>query len=176
MLQIKENPTSDFSPEIPEYFVDTKPATEFLVGEIFNNQILIKPLPKESLETNSDNKSKINTAQILKKINNIRTIDEIGQLAYNWDSQGADAFAEDLVSKVREIIQNPFLKYQPDIFPTFRDSIQIEYEKKNGDYLEFEFYNNEVHILKIVNDDETEQITDSVNKIISKINEFMHES
>lgn len=75
-----------------------------------------------------------------KKSNNFRTLEEIEALQSNWNGNGADSFSVDLISKVREFVVSAII--QPDIFPTARDSIQIEYEKDNGDYLEFEFFEN----------------------------------
>ncbi|KJE25644.1 hypothetical protein LG52_3208 [Geobacillus kaustophilus] len=35
---------------------------------------------------------------------------------------------------------------QPKLFPTARDSIQLEFEKENGDYLEFELFENKIDV------------------------------
>jgi hypothetical protein len=35
---------------------------------------------------------------------------------------------------------------QPDVFPTGRQSIQFEYEKENGEYLEFEIFHDHIDI------------------------------
>jgi len=180
MLQIKENSTTDILTDIfpwsSEGVVDTKIIDYFQLQEIDENHFLTKPWPDKPLATGSDNKSRINPAQTLKKINNLDTIDEISQLTDNWDLEGASAFKEKAILTVSNLIQNPSLKYQPDIFPTFRDSIQIEYEKRNGDYLEFEIFENQITMLKIVNERETKSLFFNANKMITTINEFMHES
>ncbi len=75
-----------------------------------------------------------------KKYKNFGTLKVIEALQSNWNGYGADSFSVDLISKVREFVVSAVI--QPDIFPTARDSIQIEYEKDNGDYLEFEFFEN----------------------------------
>lgn len=40
----------------------------------------------------------------------------------------------------------------PDIFPTFRDSVQFEYEKSNGEYLEFEIFEDKIGVFCIADD------------------------
>ena len=47
----------------------------------------------------------------------------------------------EIVNKVRSIILK--LEQQPHVFPTGNESIQMEYEKDNGDYLEFELFEDE---------------------------------
>lgn len=44
------------------------------------------------------------------------------------------------------------LSVLPDIFPTFRDSIQFEHEKQNGEYLEFEIFEDKIGIFCIAAD------------------------
>ena len=52
------------------------------------------------------------------------------------------------------LLQN--LSELPDVFPTANKSIQIEYEKANGEYLEFEMFEDDrVHMFRI-NSDGTE--------------------
>lgn len=38
---------------------------------------------------------------------------------------------------------------QPDIFPTFRDSVQFEYEEPDGEYLEFEVFEDKIGVFSI---------------------------
>ena len=72
-------------------------------------------------------------------------IDKIGELQDGWNGKDANSFSKELIGKAKGIIMK--LIIQPDVFPTARDSIQFEYEKKNGDYLEFELF--ESGILKM---------------------------
>lgn len=54
----------------------------------------------------------------------------------NWNGNGAKSFDKQLLDMVREILG--LLDKQPEVFPTGCDSIQMEYEKKDGSYLEIE--------------------------------------
>lgn len=57
--------------------------------------------------------------------------------------------------KSKKIINK--LDRQPDIFIIFSNGLQFEYEKENGDYLEFEIYWNKILMLKIIGNDEVEK-------------------
>jgi len=73
-----------------------------------------------------------------KMAESLSRIDQIGALENNWNGNGAAAFSKEILAKTRELVS--LLSEQPTILPTGRDSIQLEYEKQNGDYLEFELF------------------------------------
>lgn len=58
----------------------------------------------------------------------------------NWNNNNALKFEVSHINLVKDLVNK--LTYQPSIFPTGRQSIQLEYEKVNNDYLEFEIFNN----------------------------------
>lgn len=78
--------------------------------------------------------------QLSKNFNILESIRNLKDGWFNGQIGERNAFSDELVDKVKKIISN--LKNQPEVFPTGRDSIQIEFENENGDYLEFEFYEN----------------------------------
>lgn len=65
--------------------------------------------------------------------------DSIIELKDDWNGYGAKAFNKNFVEKCREIVKG--LDEEPFIAPTANNTIQLEYENKNG-YLEFEIYSN----------------------------------
>lgn len=65
-------------------------------------------------------------------------ISEIRCLEDNWNGNGAPKFSSQLLDSVLSIVEK--LTRQPSIFPTARESIQLEYENDVGDYLEFEVF------------------------------------
>lgn len=95
---------------------------------------------------------------------------EIKQLQDNWNGNGANCFSEGILSFTMKIVMN--LLIQPAIFPTARDSIQLEYENDLGDYLELELFENER--IKMFSFDHTgksltEEINyNSINEVVSK--------
>lgn len=46
----------------------------------------------------------------------------------------------------------------PDIFFTFRDSVQFEYEKSNGAYLEFEVFEDKIGVFSISSDEREKEL------------------
>lgn len=68
------------------------------------------------------------------------TLNQIANLPDNWNNNSAKAFSDNLIIRIYNIIK--ILKPKPMIFPTANDNIQLEYEKDNGDYLEFELFEN----------------------------------
>lgn len=100
-----------------------------------------------------------------KKGKNLNKLSMISNLNDNWNGNGAKSFSLDLVAKCSYII-NEIIR-QPDIFPTGRNSIQMEYEKANGEYLELEVFEDEIYFLYVdKNEEETEGILEfDINKI-----------
>lgn len=76
-------------------------------------------------------------------------IDSFKSLQQDWNGYSAAPISKKLIDSVTYILMN--LTRQPEIFPTARNSIQLEYEKLNGDYLEFEIFedgNVNMYLLK----------------------------
>lgn len=71
-------------------------------------------------------------------LHSYQRISEIGCLEENWNGNGAPKFSSKLLDSVRSVVET--LIRQPNIFPTARESIQLEYENDMGDYLEFELF------------------------------------
>ena len=93
-------------------------------------------------------------------------------LKYNWNQNEAESINKDLIYVMRNLIYE--LNYQPEIFPTACNSIQFEYEKENGDYLEFELVSKEnVEIFEMLNNgnekhDSCKADSIEINKILDK--------
>lgn len=71
------------------------------------------------------------------------TLNAFAKFDKNWNGYGADPFNSTLLDKAKDIVST--LPYTPEIFPTARDSIQLEFSTDYGDYLEFEIF--ETHTL-----------------------------
>ena len=72
------------------------------------------------------------------------TLNDIAKLEDNWNNNGANSFSTKLIEKCRGIAMQ--LAAEPFICPTACGSIQFEYEKENGDYLEFEIYEDRIEV------------------------------
>ena len=89
---------------------------------------------------------------------NIR-LNDIAELEDNWNGHGAKAFSEGLINRCRKILNE--LVEEPFIAPTAGGSIQFEYEKENGDYLEFEIFENRIEMYSNTEEDgEIEEVWD----------------
>lgn len=77
------------------------------------------------------------THKALIQNDNLAKLRHIAMLNDNWDGYGAEPMPYDTLNKAQRLIHA--LHVQPEIFPTAAGSIQFEYEKDNGDYLEFQF-------------------------------------
>ena len=86
---------------------------------------------------------------------NILKVESFRNLTAGWNGSEVLPFKNSLLLSILHLLPN--LKFQPKIFPTGRQSIQFEYEKPNGDYLEFEIFENTVMYLSVVNDTEIEK-------------------
>lgn len=125
----------------------------------FNNIDIIP----NSVGTDNSPKQNFDTRNIdLCKIQSYETLNRIASLRDNRNQYGAKRFSKELVEYVRTIIDK--LGSQPDIFPTARNSIQLEYEKIGDFYLEFEIFGKNnikmFSILKKSNKTITKKITD----------------
>lgn len=72
---------------------------------------------------------------------------DISALQDNWNENGAKSFSRELVEKCYKILRQ--LTSEPFICPTACGSIQFEYEKENGEYLEFEVYEDRIEVFSI---------------------------
>ena len=81
---------------------------------------------------------KMMTMKPFNKRESLKRLEEIGNLPDGWNDSGARSFPAEFLTYVRCILSG--LEVDPDIFPTARDSIQLEYDNTSGDYLEFEIF------------------------------------
>lgn len=77
-------------------------------------------------------------------------LEVIEKLQYNWNDNDAEPFPESLIKKCQGILD--MLPEEPFISPTACGAIQLEYEKANGEYIEFEVYEKEINTLTISED------------------------
>lgn len=103
---------------------------------------------------------------------NTKILDSILKLEKDWNDNNADPFSKILINKCKLIIED--LTVQPDIFPTANDSIQMEYEKDNGSYLEFEIFDNRIEVFCIDSfGNEREFLADGVEQMNLEIKKFI---
>lgn len=109
----------------------------------------------------------INFSQKLQR--NIELINSYKNLDDNWNDYGALRFSELVIDNAISTLY--LLRRQPDVFPTGRNSIQFEYEKDNGDYLEFEIFDDHVIAFQATSSEESERQV-STKEIIKMVSDF----
>lgn len=103
----------------------------------------------------------------LKQSQNIRILYSFQDLESNWNGNGAEPFNPNLIERCRQLVMT--LERQPQIFPTARQSIQLEYERIDAGYLELEIFESTIHVYQhIPGDDEIEKDINesSVNHVV----------
>ena len=104
--------------------------------------------------------------------NNMEKLNRIAAYEKNWNGNDALPLPRNIIEKVKSLL--PELYMQPQLFPTACDSIQIEYEKENGEYLEFQIFEDSISFFRIdVLGKETEgKIDGSKDEINKAVKEF----
>ena len=107
-----------------------------------------------------------------KQMKNLKKLDDFSKYPVNWNGYGAPTISCDLIAKMKGLAL--LLNYQPDIFPTARRSIQFEYEKEDGSYLEFELFNDKLQMYSInsVGTESTSLLDFDAKAINEEINKF----
>ena len=104
---------------------------------------------------------------------NLEKLKQIKALGDNWNGNGAHSFSDILLQKTNNIIRG--LIYQPELFPTAADSIQIEYDGDKGSYLELQLNESDQADVYEVRKDGSEReykIAATVSSINKVVNDF----
>ena len=141
--------------------------------EIVSDKSLIsnKQLPSNGYNNTMNYKS--GDDNVYMNYYNIEKLHAISELDDNWNDNGAKKIPTTLIEKISRCL-NSFL-VQPDIFPTTTESLVLEYEKYNGDHLEFEIFDSGQMKIYSLTDEETEFFKTTafdIEEINSRINEF----
>lgn len=70
------------------------------------------------------------------KLKTYSKLEDIAALENNWNENGAKPFPKTFINKLSDVLMN--MDIQPEVFPTALGTIQLEYDKDDGDYLEIE--------------------------------------
>jgi len=98
---------------------------------------------------------------------NIKKLDSLSGLKLDWNSYGALPISPLIIDTVKNLLT--LLPYQPNVYPTTSEGIQLEFEKDTGEYLEIEINGFGYSFLYIEKKDgkeiETEVIISSIDLI-----------
>ena len=101
-----------------------------------------------------------------------RNLDKLERFALfqeNWNGYGAKPFSKTLLSRAENLIRG--LSTQPELFPTADDSIQIEYDKEGGGYLEIQITDNDSYDVFVMENEDSEGENFRIEADVKFINE-----
>lgn len=78
---------------------------------------------------------------------NLKRLNDILNLEADWNGYGSPPIPKYIVDSATEIVKQ--LQVQPEIFPTGRATVQIEYDSDDRSYFEAELYENAAGILVV---------------------------
>jgi len=81
------------------------------------------------------------------KITNLKRLSEIEKLSDNWNDNGASKIPINVIKYVRKLLMG--IEFQPEIFPTACDAIQLEWENCMDEYLEMEILEDSVNVFQV---------------------------
>lgn len=81
------------------------------------------------------------------KSESLRALKQIQDLPKDWNGYGGAVISLNVIELARNIVMQ--LEYQPEIYPTGRGTIQMQYELSDKSYLEFEIYGDKIEVLKV---------------------------
>ena len=93
---------------------------------------------------NSQTKSDSNWAE---KNMSLRILSDIQGLEQDWDGYGAEKIPDSVILLARNLVAS--LDHQPEIYPTKRRTVQMQYELSDRSYLEFEIYTDKIEVLSV---------------------------
>ncbi len=176
LLGIQQNSSGSISSYDFNFPVTSTPINyeQLIKSEIKKQLTPIKETQNEAIKDEINNLRKIYSEnyQLKKKLNNINTILSFKKFEADWNGNGAEPFSENIIQKALDFINLLTLRFQPNVFPTGRQSIQLEYEKSNGNYLEIEIFEDKYSAYSEINNQETEYKSISINDAIKLIDEF----
>ena len=122
--------------------------TALPTGSLLDNNIPYNLQPKyynqhDSSSNNLNNELQDTYQQCL----NLKKINDISLLKENWNGYGALTFSKETILTAQNVIS--LLSKQPDLYPTGRDSIQMQYELPDNSYLEFEVFKDKIIYLEV---------------------------
>ncbi len=102
----------------------------------------------EKMDTNQKDSRSYYSDIVLSQNDNMRTLLDIQNLEPNWNGYGGKEFSLEVISLARDIVIM-LGKYQPEIYPTGRGTVQMQYELADRSYLEFEIYSDRIEVLEV---------------------------
>ena len=109
-----------------------------------------------------------------RKSKNLILVNSLREFKENWNGYDGKGFTKELCDFSADIIKKLDEKDQPKVFPTGRESIQFEYEKENGEYLEFEIYSSKrIEMFRVLENCVEIEKTIELDELTNTIKDFV---
>ena len=103
----------------------------------------------------------------------IERLNSFRLLQPGWNGYDADSLDHVVISRAQDLLLEPkILSLTLEIFPTARNSIQFEYRREDGGYLEVEIYDDSFGIYLKAGGEEREEDDLTRDEIVSVIRAF----
>lgn len=115
------------------------------------------------------NNQTLNDQETTRRTKNLARLQSMQRLEPGWNGYGAPMIGRDALQRAQQFLETIGDNQQPDrVVPSGRGTVQIEYERPNGNYLEIEFGANEIGLLLALPDgEEIEEEDASMDRAIA---------
>lgn len=140
-------------------------------GRVNTRLAFSRILWKDSVST-----SKVSAKKTIAQQRFLDKLVKIERLENNWNGYGAEPLSKSLINESKKMIYS-FAKI-PQVFPTADGTLQFEYDKKDGSYLEFQLSTSEmIDVFEVdKNGVETEyqiiKTVSNINQVVRKFYEY----
>ena len=93
---------------------------------------------------------------------NLKKLFEMSKLEEDWNGYSAKKISNRIIELAKSILD--IVEQQPEIYPTGRGTINMQYELKDKSYLEFELFDNRIECLKVPKREYSKAVTESINE------------
>jgi hypothetical protein len=145
---------------------------------VTSNQITYTQPKNFILYFQTENRTKVSSMKLQYSNNylvykNLELLGSFLSFETNWNDLSAQKFQESLINFCKRIVV-ALQNRQLEIYPTGRNSIQMEYEKDDSSYLEFEVFNeSKIDMLEVRNSEKIKEATlTKIDEIVNCVNLF----
>ncbi|MBQ3395192.1 MAG: hypothetical protein IJR43_10605 [Synergistaceae bacterium] len=99
---------------------------------------------------------------------NLDKLKEIALFQENWNGYGAKPLSESVIKRAEDVIRGVYI--QPRLFPTADNTIQMEYEKPTGAYLEIQITSDDAYEMFFMPDKDSEGEESFIEAKVENVN------
>lgn|GEM_PF-6102565 len=175
--------TINFFSKMKDYFLKVdlnesySPTSQIEITEGFWTlvEIIIKDhqnLKKSIVETSAKiDKQNRELFSIQKQLNIIK-IFEISKLNDGWIGDDSKKIDSKIINIANDIVLSPKLRSQPEVFPTRRGTISMEFQPSEDKFIKVEIFVDKFEFYSEIDNVENEETISNLEILIDKINEF----